>query len=145
MKKITKRIPTIRITENDKNLRKSINAFIEHKKINVTSLVRIALKEYLNKDITDRELTSINLQKLTKRIEKLEDLIQLLLEQNNFFIRTWFAHTPELPDEYKITAWKNSNERYEKYMQSFNKHLLQETTIIQQLLMSNIETENEGS
>lgn len=133
---IKNRIPMVRLTPQ---FRKEINSFLKYNPMTVSDLVRHAIKDYIHKDIMDRNLTSINLQKLTNRQEKVEDNISLMHELISYFMITWFAHTPEIPSEHKESAWLNGQNRFNKFFETLQTHIMKNDNLIQKLIMTNIE------
>ena len=129
----------------DDHLRNDIESCKKTYKGKVTNsdIVREALKDHINRDINDIQLTSYNVQRLSERFENLEETMKVFIDFFAFFVQAWFAHTPELPDnESKIAMWERAAARLEKLCTSFKRNSKNDNFFVKTILNSKEPTTN---
>ena len=141
MRRLVKNEIKTRISNFLSNL---INKYlIENPQLTISDLIRDALTDYLTRDIQDRELTAINVQRLIKQVEKLDDIVKVSMELQGFYIQSWLVYMQEIPRELKAAAWKKAQIRYDKFVEGFKSNLLNNTNLIQKLLAGFIGEKND--
>ena len=75
-----------------------------------SGIVRSSLVQYLD-GTSDIELLLRRLDRLGRADERLQRDLELLSESFGAFLRTWFAHTPALPEDAKAFARATAERR----------------------------------
>ena len=128
----------------DDNLKHRLNSFFaSNPGVSISDLFRESVMWYLTRDIEDRELVALNVQRLVKQIEDQKDKTLLQMELISHFIRVWLVYVPDIPDELRKAAWKAGEIRYDKFMDGFKVKLKKETKLIPKLLMGFLENGEE--
>lgn len=81
-----------------------------------SGIVRSSLVQYLD-GTSDLELLLRRLDRLGRADERLRRDLELLSESFGAFLRTWFAHTPALPEDAKALARATAERRYQQLIE----------------------------
>jgi hypothetical protein len=81
-----------------------------------SGIVRSSLVQYLDGS-SDMELLLRRLDRLGRADERLQRDLELLSESFGAFLRTWFAHTPALPEDAKGFARATAERRYRQLIE----------------------------
>lgn len=137
MRKIANNQLRVRI---DKGLKHLINGYLTtNPQLSISDFVRDAIRDYLTRDIQDRELTALNVQQLIKKSENLKNMQLLTMELLSFFIKSWMAYLTDVPKGLKDAAWKAAEVRFGRFMKAFKVSLKNNTNLIQKLIMGYLE------
>jgi hypothetical protein len=81
-----------------------------------SGIVRSSVLHYLD-DRSDTALLLRRLDRLGRANARLQRDVELLSESFGVFLRTWFAHTPALPDDSKALARAAAESRYRQLVE----------------------------
>jgi hypothetical protein len=81
-----------------------------------SALVKSALNQYLD-GTSDAALVLRRLDRLGRATARNQRDLQLLSEAFAVYIRLWFAHTPNVPEDAKRGARMNAESRYQQFVQ----------------------------
>lgn len=94
-------------------------------------IIEFALGEYFNPNKEDDRMAAISrrLLNVDKGIGNLDDAMKIISELLVVFLKTWFLHNPELPENTKKSITPQMLRRYERVFQILAKNIAEEKTI----------------
>jgi hypothetical protein len=81
-----------------------------------------ALAQYLDRT-SDHTVLMRRLDAISRQLVRASRDNNMLAEAFGTFVHTWYAYTPELPDEAKASAHRQANRRFEGFVQRVAKRL----------------------
>ena len=87
-----------------------------------SAIVNAALAQYLDKS-SDTALVLRRLDRITRRIGRLQREIDGLTEFSTTWAQMWFAHTPQLTPEARKTAQQSAKSRYSEMFDFIRKKI----------------------
>jgi hypothetical protein len=97
-------------------LRKRLRLYASQRGSTESSVVELALLNYLDAEVTDRALLLRRLDRVGRGLATLQRDFDLLSQGFGVFVQLWFAHTPRLPDDAKAAAEKEAIRRYSQFL-----------------------------
>ena len=81
-----------------------------------TAVVEAALRQYLE-GTGDRTLLFQRLDRMGRAVERCHRDLELLSEAFGVFVQVWFAHTPTLDEGEKMSARRDAESRYRRFLE----------------------------
>jgi hypothetical protein len=100
----------------DPDLADRVDRFCGAMGLSESALVKSALDQYLD-GTGDAALLLRRLDRLGRAAARSQRDLELLSEAFAVFIRLWFAHTPNIPEDAKRGARMNAESRYQQFVQ----------------------------
>ena len=100
----------------EKSMVRHLKMTARERSATMTSIIEAALEEFFKEKSFD-ELYLSHLDKVSRRVGKVEKNQQLMLETLTRFASIYFANTPEVPAEKKNQAAQIGQERFSKFKQ----------------------------
>lgn len=97
-------------------------AYCIRRGISEAAVVTTALGQYLD-NTSDNALVVRRLDRLIRRVSRVQREIELLNEFVTVWARMWFAYTPQLPDDARHAAQQSAAKRYTDLLDFLNKRL----------------------
>ena len=88
----------------------------------VSALVEAALRQYLD-GTSDHTVLMRRIDRGTRQLERLHRDLHMLTEAFAIWVRLWYAYIPEVPDEAKPRAQRESARRYHSFVQTVARRL----------------------
>jgi predicted transcriptional regulator len=84
-----------------------------------------AIASFLSPDASERQEAALarRLDRITRRMERLERDVGISVETLALFIRYWLMATPVLPEQSQAAARAKGSERYEAFLQALGRRL----------------------
>ena len=98
-------------------------------------VVETALASFLSPDNSERMEAALGrrLDRLTRKVERLERHITISNEALALFVRFWLTATPPLPDTAQPAAQTKGRERYEGFVEALGRRLARGQTLAQEV------------
>ena len=84
--------------------------------VTVSAVVVAAIRQYLD-GTSDAALYLRRLDRLGRAVARSQRDLEFLSEAFAVFLRVWFAHTPNIPDDGKKAARANAEGRYKQFVE----------------------------
>lgn len=101
-----------------------------------------AIASFLSPDAAERQEAALarRLDRITRRMERLERDVDISVETLALFIRYWLMATPALPEQTQAAARAKGQERYEHFLEALGRRLAKGPGFIREV-SSDIESE----
>ena len=99
----------------DAPIAKRLQAFSAATGITASAVVEAALGQYLDQ-ISDAKLLMRRLDRLGRAQARAHRDVELLSEAFATWIKLWFAHTPQIPEDAKASARISAHARYRQFV-----------------------------
>jgi hypothetical protein len=97
------------------SLGQRLKAFCAAQGLTEGAVVQAALEQYFD-GTGDATLVMRGLARLGRAEARTQRDVELLSEAFGIFLRTWFAHTPPIPEEAKASARTSAQARFEQFV-----------------------------
>jgi hypothetical protein len=98
----------------DGELGRRLDQFCAATDVTESAVVAAAIREYLD-GTSDATLVLRRLDRLGRALARNQRDVELLSEAFAVFVRLWFAHTPNIPEESKGSARASAESRYKRF------------------------------
>lgn len=103
-------------------LHKKIHEHCEENGIQYSAFAEKVLFEYFDKT-DDSGMIMKKIDRQTYLLRQIEAMTQLHFEGFGLWLRYYFFHTIDIPEEGKAAAWLDGNSKYVRYMNYLKKHI----------------------
>jgi hypothetical protein len=114
-----KRQITIHLSESTNS---RIRKHCEENGIQYSAFAEKALSEYFDKK-DDAGLILKKIDRQTYLLRQIQAIVQLLFEAFGLWLRYYFLHTADIPEDGKLAAWTDGNLKYSKFMDYLKRHI----------------------
>jgi hypothetical protein len=98
----------------DGELGRRLDQFCAATDVTESAVVAAAIRQYLD-GTSDATLVLRRLDRLGRALARNQRDVELLSEAFAVFVRLWFAHTPNIPEESKGSARASAESRYRRF------------------------------
>jgi len=99
-----------------------------------SELIRQAVTAYIDKDYSDNTLKLSGIKNIKESISQIRDMLAVLFNYLNMMHLNLLAYHPEIADLLKDAAYKSSQNRLDKFNESFRNNLKEEPPFFEKLL-----------
>jgi len=99
-----------------------------------SELVRQAIIAYIDKDYSDSTLKLSGIKNIKELLSQIHDMLSIFFNYQNMMHLNLLAYHPEIAGELKDAAYKNAQNRLDKFNEFFRKHLQEEPPFFEYLL-----------
>lgn len=119
----------------DGSLTVELETLAARRKVSKSAIVEAALASYLSPDAADQREAAIvrRLDRLTRAVERLERDQTIGNEALSLFVKFWLTTTPPLPDTLRDAAHAKGRERYEGFVETLGRRLVQGNTLTKEV------------
>jgi hypothetical protein len=101
-----------------------LNLMVKEKKATtLAGAMTCLINESMEGKTIDEELTLVALKNLLTVEKNTSENVKLLFDFFHFWLMHWYAHTPQIPDEYKEASFNAGYDRLSKMLESFENSL----------------------
>jgi hypothetical protein len=97
-------------------LARQLKAYCAATNTTETAVAEGALAQYLN-GTDDHTILMKRLDRVSRQLDRMRRDNLVFLEAFATFVHTWYAYTPELPEEAKVSAKRQAARRFEIFIQ----------------------------
>ena len=114
------------------DLSQQLDRFAAKRSLSKSSIIEAAIASLLTPDSTDtRDAAFIRrLDRIDRRIERVERDVQIAIETVALYVRFWLAVTPPLPESAQAGAKAKGAERYHDFVETLGRRLQRGNSLI---------------
>ncbi|MGB3274307.1 MAG: CopG family transcriptional regulator [Xanthobacteraceae bacterium] len=119
----------------DQDLMRSLADYAARRDQSRSLIAEAAIASLLSPDSDERQEAAIakRLDKIDRRIQRLERDVGIAVETIAVFIHFWLASTPQLPDAAQAATRAKAADRYDSFLAALGRRLAEGTTLRQEI------------